>query len=90
MAFEYTVDGKTLMGSIWMAYGTFTNGGGDTGGDIDTELPHILTFIIQEGGGTVVTNRSVVNATFPLLSRIVPIVTDADVDGYWIAYGYLK
>jgi predicted membrane GTPase involved in stress response len=87
MAFASTITSKENSGSLAMRIGTFTNGGADTGGDVDTGLSVVDSFVIIETGAAVVANRSVVNETFPLASNAVTIVTDADVDGIWMAWG---
>lgn len=90
MAFAYSEneDGEyQLVGTLKMKSGTFTNGGSDTGGDIDTGLRRVLYFGIQQTGSAVVTNAPVVNETMPLDGGVVTVVTDADADGTWVAIG---
>lgn len=89
MTFVYTLDGRTLEGIMFKAWGTFTNGAGDTGGDIDTGLSRVESFIIKEKGSSVVANKSVIDETF-VTGRNITIVTDSDVDGYWEARGYVS
>ena len=38
MAFAYSITEQTYMGNKKVIIGTFTNGGADTGGDIETGL----------------------------------------------------
>ncbi len=86
MAFEFT---KTL---DWVDHGkrhtmgTFTNGSGDTGGDIYTGLSVIDKIDLQYKGSAVVDNEPVINETFPCHDPVT-IVTDDDKDGYWHAVG---
>ena len=87
MAFSYTVIDRTVFGDKRIVCGTFTNAGGDTGGDIVTGLNSIDFFSIQETGSAVTTGRSVVNETFPLSSGTVTIVSDDNADGLWFAIG---
>lgn len=92
MAFAYTVSNKNeVFGGRRVSYGTFTNSGGSVGGSIVPGLSHISQFIIQEVAAAVVANASVVNAALPLsgsaLTLAVPIVTDANVNGNWFAFG---
>lgn len=87
MAFAYTVKGKTVMGNKRVAWGTYSNGSGDTGGDIVTGLASVDTFSLQQTGSAVTTGAPVVNETFPLASGTVTIVTDDNADGIWRAEG---
>ena len=76
-----------MFGNKRVAYGTFTNGGSDTGGDIETGLNRVDFIHLQVRGSAVDTNAPAVNETFPLASGNVTIVTTADTDGIWVAYG---
>lgn len=86
MAFSYTLDGRTIFGNKWVAWGTFTNGASDTGGDIDTGLAVVEAMFLQETGNAVA-SASACNETFPVSGGVVTIVTDAGVDGLWFAIG---
>jgi len=89
VAFEYAIiHGPIPVGDRYEVYGTFTNGSGDTGGDVKTGLRVVEWFDIQEKGAAVVANRSTVDEDFPLVGGDVTIVTDDNVDGYWKARGY--
>jgi hypothetical protein len=66
--------------------GTFTNGGADTGGDIYTGLSQVLGMELQLKGSAVVADDPVVNESFPCHDPVT-IVTTADADGYWHAFG---
>jgi len=44
MAFTYTRNANTVIGNKRLATGTFTQGNGDTGGDIDTGLENVESF----------------------------------------------
>lgn len=90
MTFSYTVNNNGIpefMGRKKVVTGTFTCEGGDTGGDIDTGLRRVEFFQIQETGGSVASNASVANESFPLDSGTVTIVTDDGQDGIWRAEG---
>jgi hypothetical protein len=87
MAFSSTITETTVFGNKRVAYGTFTNGGSDTGGDIETGLDRVDAIHLVHSGSAVVASAPVVNETFPLASGDVTIVTVADADGFWIAYG---
>lgn len=91
MAFAYTTNNDGIpnfVGDRKIVTGTFTNGGADTGGDIETGLSVVEHFQIQHTGSAVVASAAVVNESLPLQSGTVTIVTVADADGTWIAYGY--
>ena len=87
MAFTNTVDGKTVIGNKWMAWGTYTNTGGSTGGDINAQLDIVDVMMLQQNKNAVIANVAVTNETFPVDGTAVTIVTDADEDGYWWAIG---
>lgn len=86
MAFTSSVTETFNMGSKKGVIGTWTNGASDTGGQIDTQLETtegmLLTNKTSVGG-----NAPVINATFPS-SNSITIVTDADDDGYFFAWGF--
>ncbi|MEW6295958.1 MAG: hypothetical protein AB1467_06785 [Candidatus Diapherotrites archaeon] len=87
MAFAYTVSGRSVYGNKRIAWGTFTNGLADTGGDIVTGLKIVEFISLQLKGIAVDANAPVVNETLPLSGGNVTIVTTADADGYWWAFG---
>ena len=88
MAFAYVVKDVTVFGNKRIVEGTYDcSSGSVTGGDIVTGLNRVDQFFIQEKGSSVATNRSVVNATLPLASGTVTIVTDASQLGTWLAIG---
>ena len=88
MAFTSAKTGFTVEGNNRMAYGTYTNTAGSTGGNIDTGLPLCDMIILQPNGAAVSANANAVNETLPVAGAAVTIVTDADEDGYWIAFGH--
>ena len=87
MAFTYTITGLSYFGDKRVAFGTFTNAGSDTGGDIDTGLSRADFFQSQHTGSAVVASAPVANETFPLGSGTVTIITVAGADGIWYAIG---
>lgn len=87
MAFAYTITRRTVIGNMRMVCGTFSNATSDTGGTIATGLNRVEYFSVQATGTAVVSNAPVVNATFPTSTGNITIVTDADVDGVWMAIG---
>jgi hypothetical protein len=88
MTFSYTVDRRGVKGNIKYAYGTYTNAGGDTGGDIYTGLNRVDYFELIPNSATVIATGCVVNETLPALAQEnVTIKTADDEDGYWYAEG---
>jgi hypothetical protein len=73
-------------GDLRVARGTFTNTGGDTGGDIVTGLSQVFDVTLTHTGAAVVASAPVVNETIPC-SGTVTIVTVADTTGIWVAKG---
>ena len=91
MAFAYTVDATTVEGKYRKVSGRFTNGAGDTGGDIKTGLAVVVEMRIHETGAAVAADRTVSNETFTADGHVggdITIVTTAGVDGNWEAIGY--
>ena len=87
MAFAYTKDGYTIIGNKRLVWGTYTNGSGDTGGDIDTSLSRVEMINLQHTGTAVSTGAPAINETLPMSSGVVTIVTDDNSDGIWFAIG---
>lgn len=71
-------------------FGTYTNDGGSTGGDVVTGLNVVEAFLLQPKGAAVSANQPVVNETFPLTNTggAVTIVTSANEVGQFLAIGY--
>lgn len=88
MAFAYTIEDRENMGDTWKVWGTFTNTGGGTGGDIKTGLKKVYYMKLQHTAAAVVADAPVCDETFPLSSGDVTIVTTADADGIWEAFGH--
>ena len=86
MAFSYTILERVVFGSFKVAFGTFTQTTGDTGGDIDTQMNSVKFFSVQSTGSAT-TSQPSVNESFPTSSGTITIVTaDAD-NGIWFAIG---
>jgi hypothetical protein len=68
-------------------WGTYTNGSGETGGDVATGLGRCEIFQLQPKGTAVVATAPVVNETLPLESGDVTVVTADNEDGTWFAIG---
>jgi len=85
VAFTSAVDDVVVAGSRRIAFGTFTNASGDSGGTIKTGLKYCNTFVYSAtshlGGEQVkVTKNSVTPGD-------VLIVTSDNIDGDWVAFG---
>lgn len=87
MAFASAITARDIWGSQAVTMGTFTNGGGETGGDIKTGLHLCTAIFLQHGAGAVVADAPVVNETLPVDGSAVTVVTTDGADGTWIAFG---
>ena len=87
MAFASTITDETVWGNKRVTFGTFTNGGGDSGGNIDTGLEICEAIQLTHSGSAVVASAAVVNETLPVAGSAVTVVTVAGADGYWVAWG---
>ena len=87
MAFASALVGRDVWGSKCVTWGTFTNGGGETGGDIDTKLHMCEAIFLQYGKSAVIANAPVVNETLPIAGSAVTVVNDDGEDGTWLAIG---
>jgi hypothetical protein len=88
MAFASAITKRTVMGNKRVHFGTYTNGSGDTGGNIDTGLRSCESIFLQPGGSAVIATAPVVNETLPVAGSAVTVVTADDEDGTWMAMGY--
>ena len=90
MAFASTNDNDGIpntVGDKKIVTGTFTNGVADTGGEVATGLRRLLHVSVQHTGAAVAANAPAVNETFPFEGGTFTLVSDADADGIWMAYG---
>jgi hypothetical protein len=88
MAFSSAIIGTSVMGNKKVTWGTFTDGSGDTGGNIDTGLISCESMFLQSGGTAVIASAPVINETLPVAGGAVTIVTADGEDGTWLAFGY--
>lgn len=90
MAFASTITRReaNVVGDRKITYGTYTNGSGDTGGNIDTGLEICEHIMLQPTGSAVVATAPVVNEALPIAGNAITVVTADDEDGVWMAYGY--
>jgi len=87
MAFSSTKEVESVFDNRRYTFGTFTNSGGGTGGDIRTGLEQIEQLIVQPKGTAVAAAHCVTSESFPVRDGVT-IVTGANVCGYWFAFGY--
>jgi hypothetical protein len=87
MAFASAVSEISVFGNKRIVWGTYTNTGGSTGGDIATGLNKVDTIKLQPTGAAVVASAPSVNETLPLSSGDVTIVNTANEVGQWVAFG---
>jgi len=87
MAFASAILGRSVFGDKSIVWGSFTNGAGDSGGDIETGLASVENIQLQHSGAAAVADSPSVNETLPLASGDVTIVTTTGADGYWFAIG---
>lgn len=88
MAFASAITDKTVMGNKRVHWGTFTNAGGDTGGNVNTGLRSVEHMQLQHTGSAVVASEPVINETLPYDGSAITIVTVDGADGIWMAVGY--
>jgi hypothetical protein len=89
MAFESAITQRPIaVGNRRWAWGTYTNGSGDTGGNIDTGLRMCENLFLQPCGSAVIATAPVINEDFPVDGSAVTVVTSDDEDGIWWAIGY--
>jgi len=89
MTFASTMSRPIQKGTEYEQRGTFTNAGGDSGGDIDIALNYCTAFDLHPQG-TAVISQGVVNETYPITDKKVSVITAAGVDGTWVAYGLMR
>jgi len=87
VTFAYTVTKRMIVGDSVVAYGTYTNGVSDTGGDINTQMDVCDYIKLSDSGSSAVAACAVANETFPCAGHAVTIVTAANQDGQWYAVG---
>lgn len=88
MAFASAVVEQGVMGDKKYSRGTYTNGSGETGGDIDTGLAVCEALMLQPGGSAAIATAPVVNETLPVAGSAVTVVNADNEDGNWFAFGY--
>jgi hypothetical protein len=88
MAFASAIVGETVFGNKRVKWGTYTNGLGDTGGDVNTGLQSCEALVLQPGGSSAIATAPVVDETLPVSGNAVTIVTADNEDGTWLAIGY--
>jgi len=87
MAFTSVITKIRVIGSHKKAHGTFASADGTAGGNINTGLRICESIELTSKGTAITTGASVVNETLPIAGSAITIVTDANVTGYWVAFG---
>lgn len=88
MSFTSSQKYQTVFGNKKVCWGTYTNStGGDTGGSITTSLDQIDMVQLAASGSSIVADAPTLNGTLPLASSSFTIITTANTNGYWIAFG---
>jgi len=78
---------RRVMGDLYVVTGTFVNADSSEGGTIETGLSEVVFAIAQHTGAAAVASAPSFNETFPTTDGDLTIVTTADADGIWIAFG---
>jgi len=86
MAFTSLITKKYVFGNKRVHVGSWDSTGVATG-NIDTGLKRVQHCQISHKGTAVEGASATINATFPLASGSVTIVTTAGDAGYWLAIG---
>lgn len=87
MSITATLLGRSVVGNECMTWGTYTDSGAATEGNVNTYLGVCSKMVLQPYGSSVAGNASVINETFPVAGSAVTIRTDASQAGLWIAWG---
>ena len=87
MAFTVAVLDRQPIGRNRIVFGTYTNDGGSTGGDIVTGLNNVLSVVLTPLASSISANAPVCNETLPLGSGSVTIVTSANEVGSFTIIG---
>ncbi len=89
MAFASAITQRPIsVGNKRWSWGTYTNGSGDTGGNINTGLRLCEHIQLQPSGSSAIATAPVVNETLPIAGSAITVVTADNEDGYWMAIGY--
>jgi hypothetical protein len=78
-----------IFGTKKIAWGTFTNANGDTGGNIDTGMNRVdfIALTVNDSAAASATSVPTVNETLPIDGSAVTILCLDGQDGYWWAFG---
>lgn len=86
MAFGFTINRQTVFGNVRVCGGTYYSDGGDTGGVIETGLDRVEYISLTPLAAAPGNSHVVSNATVPY-SPDITIITPANANGLWVAYG---
>jgi len=90
MAFTSAVVKKFRLGRNKIRFGTFTNTGGSTGGDIDSGMKlcdFLVPWFMKNAAIATFIGTNEDFSAGPIAGNAITIVTAADEDGYWLAVG---
>ena len=88
MGFESALTRRLgTIGKYRVHFGTFTNGAGDSGGDIDTKMKLCIFLIPFAKTATADVYVDEDFSSGPLDGSAITIVSALDADGYWLAVG---
>uniref|UniRef100_A0A6M3J9P5 Tail protein n=1 Tax=viral metagenome TaxID=1070528 RepID=A0A6M3J9P5_9ZZZZ len=88
MTFSSTLADREIFGTRWVTWGTFDSTG-ETGGNIDTGLGLVESFMAVYTGSSAATAPITVDESFPLTGSAVTIICDTSGAGIWFAVGYM-
>jgi len=88
MTFQSSITTQIDLGNKRAVIGTFTNGSGDTGGDIATGLITCEQIFLQYTGASAIADSPTLNETLPCPGNAVTIITTDNADGIWLAIGH--
>ena len=86
MALTVTIDRKLIANGCRRIIGRYDNASGSTGGELEVGLRVIWSVTLNPTGSSV-TNKPVVNETFPVTGSAVTIVTASNESGTFEAVG---
>jgi len=85
MAFTSAVTDVRVQGNRKIAYGTFTNAGTDSGGEIDTGLSYVDVFLYSVSSHLGAESMKVTKNSSS--AGKVTVVSSDGADGDWVAFG---
>jgi len=78
---------REIVGTKWISWGTYTNSGSTTGGELDTGLKVVESAHLTPTGSSVDASAPTIDESFPFIGGTITVVTVAGGDGVWFALG---